>query len=121
MKRSSTIEDKPVTIVWNWVIQPGKEELFEHLMYDIHKVARRFPGHMGVTTLKSPAGNDSFQTILRFDTVSHLESWLNSDIRQKMLNPLSEIAHEEAAAKSTGLETWFELPGQAAAPPPRWK
>ena len=121
MSNVSQVENEPVTVVWNWTIGHGKEEMFEHMMHDIHNVARTFPGHMGVTTLQSPEKKDNFQTILRFDNVSHLERWLNSDIRQKMLEPLSEIAHENAATKATGLETWFEVPGKTVTPPPRWK
>jgi antibiotic biosynthesis monooxygenase (ABM) superfamily enzyme len=118
---TSNLGQQPVTIMWSWTVKPGKEELFGKMMHNIHKVARTFPGHMGVTTLQSPTKQDNFETILRFDTVPHLENWLNSDIRQKMIKPLSEIAHEETVSKSTGLETWFELPGHATAPPPRWK
>jgi antibiotic biosynthesis monooxygenase (ABM) superfamily enzyme len=76
---------------------------------------------MGVTTLKSPTQKDGFQTVLRFDNVSHLEAWLQSPIRQELMQPFNESAREDTAAKATGLETWFEIPGQSVAPPARWK
>lgn len=121
MTQSKGLDSSPVTVVWNWKIQPGKEELFEQMLHDIHKVARTFPGHMGVTTLRQAAQKDAVQTVLRFDNTKHLETWLNSDIRQKMMGPLSEIAAQHSADKATGLETWFDVPGARAAPPPRWK
>src|ERR1700756_4397093 len=102
MKSASNRKQDPVTIVWNWTIKPGKETLFESLMHDIHKVARTFPGHMGVSTLPSPTSKNTFQTVVRFDSVTHLENWLHSDIRQRMIKPVSEIAHEDAATKATG-------------------
>ncbi len=112
---------EPGTVVFSWTVRPGKEEQFEQLMHEIHKVARTFPGHMGVTTLKSHAQRGNFQTILRFDTTSHLEKWLNSSVRNKMMRQLEKVAHVDVTSKTTGLETWFEIPGQTVPPPSRWK
>lgn len=121
MAQSNNFSNKPVTAVFSWTVQQGKEQLFEDMMHDIHKVARTFPGHMGVTTLKSPTQQDSFQTVLRFDTTMHLEAWLHSPIRQKMMKPLEKIAHTNTSTKATGLETWFEIPGQSVTSLPKWK
>jgi hypothetical protein len=38
-----------------------------------------------------------------------------------MMKPLAKIAHTDASPKASGLETWFEIPGQLVIPPPRWK
>ena len=121
MAQSKNLSKEPVTTVFNWSVKQGKEQLFEHMMHDIHQVARTYPGHIGVTTLKSPANKGSFQTVLRFDDATHLENWLNSSIRQQMMKPLEKMVYTNSAAKSTGLETWFEIPGQLVTPPPRWK
>jgi antibiotic biosynthesis monooxygenase (ABM) superfamily enzyme len=121
MMQTDGFESAPVTVIWNWRIQPDKEQLFEHMMHDIHKVARTFPGHMGVTTLKSAAQQNEVQTVLRFDNTKHLEAWLNSDIRQRMVRLLNEIATANKAERATGLETWFDIPGEHVTPPSRWK
>jgi antibiotic biosynthesis monooxygenase (ABM) superfamily enzyme len=121
MAQSKNFSNEPVTAVFSWTVKQGKEQLFEHMMHDMHKVARTFPGHMGVTTLRSPGHKGNFQTVLRFDNAKHLEAWLSSPIRQKMMKPLEEIVHTDTSAKATGLETWFEIPGQLVTPPPRWK
>ncbi len=119
MARTQQIEE-PGTVVFIWTVRPGKEEQFERLLHEVHKVARTFPGHMGVTTLKSHTQKGNFQTILRFDTTKHLDDWLDSPIRKKMVKKLENVAHVDASPKTTGLETWFEIPGQVI-PPPRWK
>jgi antibiotic biosynthesis monooxygenase (ABM) superfamily enzyme len=121
MAQPDNATNEPVTIVFSWTVKPGKEQLFEQRMHEIHKVARTFPGHMGVTTLKSPTRTDSFQTVLRFDNTKHLQAWFDSPIRQQLMNHLIEVASTDEAAKATGLETWFEIPGQTIIPPPRWK
>lgn len=121
MAQSKKFAGEPVTTVFSWTVKAANELSFHHMMHDIHKVARTFPGHMGVTTLKSPTNKESFQTVLRFDNTKHLEAWLNSPIRQKMMKPLEEIARPDTSAKASGLESWFEVPGQLIIPPPRWK
>lgn len=113
--------DEPVTAVFSYTVKPGDEEAFVHLMHDIHKVARTFPGHMGVTTLRSQTQKSNFQTVLRFDTATHLEAWLNSPQRKAMMHPVAELVESDPIKQSSGLETWFDLPGQVVPPPPRWK
>lgn len=121
MARAKNYSDEPVTAVFSWTVGRGNEKIFEHMMHDLHKVARTFPGHMGVTTLRSPTDKNNFQTVLRFDSAAHLENWLSSDIRQKMTKPIEKYAHIAKATQAGGLETWFDLPGQSVSPPPKWK
>ncbi|MDB5176962.1 MAG: antibiotic biosynthesis monooxygenase [Candidatus Saccharibacteria bacterium] len=121
MDESNNSIGEPVTAVFSWRIGRGNAEIFEHMMHDIHKVARTFPGHMGVTTLKNPTDEQSYQTVLRFDTVAHLDEWLISPIRHEMLKPLLKYGQVDTSSKATGLETWFEIPGQHVTSPPRWK
>lgn len=121
MNKSNNFFREPVTAVFSWTVNSGKQEEFKSLMHDLHKVARTFPGHMGVTTLESPEHKENFQIVLRFDNAKHLDSWLNSSIRKEMVKPLEEIAHTDKSAKASGLETWFEIPDHIVTPPPRWK
>lgn len=112
---------EPATVVFSWTAKPGKEDVFEQRMHEIHRIARTYPGHMGVTTIKSPERSGSFQTVLRFDTKAHLDAWLRSPIRKKLARSIEEVAHNEQTKLATGLETWFEVPGHTITPPPRWK
>src|SRR5580700_4804919 len=112
MARKNSVTNEPVTALFSMSVKPGKEEVFKALMHDVHKVARAFPGHMGVTTLKNPSRKGSFQVILRFDNAKHLEGWINSPIRKKLMQPIAAIADSDSPTKATGLETWFDIPGQ---------
>lgn len=121
MGKESKLSNEPVTALFSWTVKQGEEQEFEELMHEVHKVARTFPGHMGVTTLKNPVRKGSFQTVLRFDNTKHLEDWLNSPVRKKLVEPMEEIANTDTVREATGLETWFDIPGQQVIPPPRWK
>jgi antibiotic biosynthesis monooxygenase (ABM) superfamily enzyme len=121
MASSVNLGTEPATAVFSWTVKPGKEQLFEERMHEIHRIARTYPGHMGITTLKAPGRGDSFQSVLRFDSRAHLDAWLRSPARHELTLAIEEVAHNDTTKKASGLETWFELPGQVIAPPPRWK
>jgi antibiotic biosynthesis monooxygenase (ABM) superfamily enzyme len=111
---------EPVTAVFSWNVKPENSEKFQSLMHKIHTAAVKWPGHLGVTTLRPPKGRNDFQTVLRFDSYKHLENWLNSKERNELMASLDGIA-ETHTEEASGLETWFDIPGRLVIPPPRWK
>jgi len=111
---------EPVTAVFSWTVRPEKAEDFQKWMHKVHMAAEKWPGHLGVTTLRPPSGRNDYHTVLRFDSYKHLESWLNSKERNELMNSLGDIAQTQTE-KASGLETWFDIPGQLVNPPPRWK
>jgi len=111
---------EPVTAVFSWTVKPEKAEDFQSWMHKVHRAAEKWPGHLGVTTLRPPSGRNDYHTVLRFDSYKHLESWLNSKGRNELMKSLGDIAQTQTE-KASGLETWFDIPGQLVTPPPRWK
>jgi antibiotic biosynthesis monooxygenase (ABM) superfamily enzyme len=120
MVQVKKVIEQPVTTVFSWTVKPEKAEEFQSLMHKVHIAAEKWPGHLGVTTLRPPVGRNDYQTVLRFDTYKHLENWLNSKERSKLMEPIAAIA-EIHAEQASGLETWFNIPGRLVIPPPRWK
>ena len=118
---SKTQVTEPVTAVFSWTVQPGKEEAFHRAMHHVHEGAKTFPGHMGVTTFKSATAKDNFYTILRFDSSDHMHDWITSSARRDLIGDVYKVASLATDTKATGLETWFDLPGQTVTPPPKWK
>jgi len=121
MAKEVNIFSEPVTTIYSWIVKPGKEQIFKDGMHEVHKVARQFPGHMGVTTLQSPSSKNNFYTVLRFDSADNMHTWLNSQERRKLIKPIYKIARINTNAEATGLETWFNLPGIATSAPSKWK
>ena len=65
---------------------------------------------------------DDWLAILRFDTETNLQAWLDSPERQKLLqdaNPFTEEFH--ARIVRTGFDQWFPVPAGGASPPAPWK
>ncbi len=119
-------DDEPVSVLFTWRVMPGREADFERWLEEINQVSSRFPGHRGVTWLRPPAGTPAeqrrYHCVLRFDNGRHLSRWLTSPEREVTVRHLAGIAEEaEQRETTTGMETWFSLPGRPVLPPARWK
>jgi antibiotic biosynthesis monooxygenase (ABM) superfamily enzyme len=112
---------KPATVVYSWTVLPGQEQAFLQWFHGITNAATHWPGHLGVTTLRPPEGQNTYHSVLRFDSKQHLSDWLKSDERRRWLAQLDGIATAHASRKATGLESWFDMSELNGTPPPRWK
>lgn len=115
-------EPEPVTTVLTWQVRPGHEREFEQWTRGITRCARRFPGSEGVSWLRTGEGH-RFHSVMRFSDPRTLTAWLESEERADWHARIQDIATEISSERqsTTGMETWFSLPGTAVQAPPRWK
>ena len=116
--------DPPVTVSMARRVRPGREGDFERSLEDILPTARAFPGHMGVNVFRPSApGDNEYVVIFKFDHVSNLRRWDESEERTRWSERIEPLVEGEPRRQVvTGLETWFTLPGQKTiTPPPRHK
>ncbi|WP_037676614.1 antibiotic biosynthesis monooxygenase [Streptomyces griseus] len=120
---STTTRHEPVTTVLTWRVRPGHEHEFEEWTHQVTRCARRFPGNEGVAWLRPQDGGHRFHAVLRFSDPHRLTAWLESDERAEWHARIEGIASEESTERqsTSGMETWFSLPGTAVQSPPRWK
>jgi hypothetical protein len=114
----------PVTVVVSRLIKPGYEAECEQWLHGIHAVARRFPGHEGLTVIRPRPGQPrEYLIILRFANQACLEQWNASPERQAWLAQAERfMQHRPIEHQLHGFETWFSLPSQPSRnAPPRWK
>jgi|SRR3954469_25104398 antibiotic biosynthesis monooxygenase (ABM) superfamily enzyme len=113
---------KPVTSVLTWQVRPGREREFEEWTRGITRCARRFPGNEGVSWLR-PEDGHRYHAVVRFSDAHRLAQWLESDERASWHARIEDIATEVGSERqsTTGMETWFDLPGTTVRSPPRWK
>jgi len=107
-----------VTAVIRHNVQPGMAALYEQWLKTIIPVAAAFPGHLGVNILRPPAGTDSYVVTLHFASMRTAQSWFNSGERTHLMQEvLPLLASKENVETNTGIEFWFDAPGQRRAPP----
>jgi antibiotic biosynthesis monooxygenase (ABM) superfamily enzyme len=116
--------DGPVTTTVTGRVKPGHEPFYEQFLEGVTAAASRFPGHLGVEVFRpESASAGEYRVVYRFDTGEHLRAWLDSDERASWLERAEpHVIGPMRTRFVTGLETWFTLPGQPAAPrPPPYK
>lgn len=121
--RLADYDGQSVTAVISHLIRPGREQGYEAWLQGIAQASRQFPGHQGVTVLRPRSPNlPEYVVILRFDNYPHLCGWLKSAVRQEWIDRVRPLIQKpENVQVLTGLESLVTLPGQATAPPPRYK
>lgn len=116
--------DPPVTVSVSRRVKPGCEEAFEKILLEIIAAAMSFEGHLGVNVFR-PSDRDApeYRVIFKFDRMSNLHRWEESEVRHKLLARVESLTLGPPETQTlTGLETWFALPReQAIVPPPRYK
>jgi len=119
---SAPSAEGPVTVIVNRRVKPGTEAWFEEWLHGIIAEVMRFPGHLGVNVIRPPsAATGDYVLIFRFDTYEHLQAWEESPVRAEWLKRAEEFTiGAPHIRRVTGLEYWFNAPGQAG-PPPRHK
>ena len=109
----------PVSAVISTRIKPGQEAAYRAWEQRIAAAQAQAPGFQGYRLEPPvPGVQDDWLAILRFDTDAHLQAWLESPERQKLLEEADPFTAEyHARIVRTGFDQWF--PVAAAAPRPR--
>ncbi len=116
--------DPPVTIDISRRIKPGCEAAFEEILLGTITDAMKVEGHLGVNVFRpTDSRNPTYRVIFKFDRMSNLRRWEESDLRCQWLARMESLTLGQPETQIlTGLEAWFTLPGQRIiTPPPRYK
>jgi antibiotic biosynthesis monooxygenase (ABM) superfamily enzyme len=111
-----------VSAVISMRIKPGQEEAYRAWGQRIAAAQAHFPGYQGFKINPPvPGVQDDWVTILQFDSEAHLNAWMTSPERQKLLDEASAFTTEtHARTVRSGFEQWFRVDG-GAAQAPAWK
>lgn len=86
------------TVIIGEHVAPGCEERHRAWQTRVNEAASGFTGFLAAE-VRSPTEDDGDWTVLyRFDSVPHLQSWLNSSARQELLNEGAEL-HDRPATQ----------------------
>lgn len=113
-----------VTAVITHRLRPGREAGYEAWLKGIAADARTVSGYLGAHILRPELGVTSDHVIVvQFDTCEHLNAWMQSETRRTWIERVQPLICEpESIRMRTGLEPWFQLPGQdRPAAPKRYK
>lgn len=102
-------ETNVITATISNIIKPQDEKKFLDWQLRVAPIQSQFPGFIGYRVEKPRTGtNEAWITIVTFDTEEHLQAWLDSPERQKMLQELHSFCSDEHVEKVySGFNFWF--------------
>ncbi|WP_418141213.1 antibiotic biosynthesis monooxygenase [Marinobacter sp. MA] len=114
----------PLTVVVSRRVRKGQQEAFEALSSQMTERASRFLGYLG-TAMFRPASPDDpeYRIVFKFRDRETLTAWEESEERAELLEQIESLLVQPSEREVTsGIVTWFTLPGQnPVQPPPKWK
>lgn len=112
----------PVSAVISTRIKPGQEVAYRRWEQRIAAAQAKAAGFQGYRFEPPvPGVQDDWLAILRFDTELHLQAWMESPARLKLLEEAKDFTEEfHARIVRTGFGQWFAGEGSVAAPA-AWK
>ncbi len=107
-------------------VRPGKEREYRDWQRAIDAEAARFAGFQGSEVFPPvPGRQEEWVTVVRFDTPEHVEGWLDSEERRRLIEKGEPLfAHVQLDKIASGFPGWFTLGlGRGGTPelPPNWK
>lgn len=113
-----------VTVVWSRQAKPGSEAALEGVIDRLAKAMAAAPGFEGVASLRPRPGHPPIYTMVaHFASEADLDAWVSSEIRGRLYAEAEQVSVGGLnVQQATGLEGWFQMPGQPlVVPPPRYK
>lgn len=124
---TSTATDQsqePLTVVVSRRVRKGEERAFEQLSSQMTERAANFPGYLGATMFRPSSPDDpEYRIVFKFRDRETLTAWEESEERAELLEQIESLLVQPSEREVTsGIVTWFTLPGQnPVQPPPKWK
>jgi antibiotic biosynthesis monooxygenase (ABM) superfamily enzyme len=111
------------TVVITHRVRQGQEAAYEEWLSEIGPVSRASPGQLDWQIVRPvPGVTTTYTVIIRFDTRAHLEGWMKSDERRRLIEKARPIlAVDDDFRVRSGLEFWFAPEDAPGAVPVRWK
>ena len=114
-----------VTQIISRRVKPERQAEYETWLKDrLMPALSGFPGYEGVTVLRpGETPSKEYVIIQRWRDYYHLCAWGESELRREVLAASEAMSvRPPSRRQETGLEVWFQLPGEGRMkPPPRYK
>jgi len=103
-------------------VKPGLDARYREWAARIQNAQAKYAGYKG-TYLQPPTGDSQeWTTLLRYDTVEHLEAWMASPERAELLAESKEFIESEHLMRlATSFPGWVPINPATGKGPPNWK
>ena len=77
--------DTAATVIIGQTVRAGSEQAFEEWQKDLNREASKYPGFLAAEINPPTAVQGEWVVIFRFDSIAHVQAWMNSATRQERL------------------------------------
>lgn len=117
------MENQGASVVISHHIKDGKQKDYEKWLEEIGPACRNSKGNIDWQIIR-PIPNLTFvyTVIIRFDTIENLKNWIQSDIRNLLIEKArSMLAKDDKYYINSGLDFLFQSEQENKKTPVRWK
>jgi antibiotic biosynthesis monooxygenase (ABM) superfamily enzyme len=82
---TDSVTDPAATVIIGQLVRAGSERAFEAWQTEMNSEAAKYPGFIAAEINPPTAVQREWVTIFRFDTIAHVQAWINSATRQNRL------------------------------------
>ncbi|WP_208861437.1 antibiotic biosynthesis monooxygenase [Leptospira brenneri] len=120
---STPFEVYGATAIISHRVLKGEETKYESWLEKIAPLCKKATGHLDWQMIQPiPNLTTTYTIIIRFDSETNLNLWMNSVDRDQLINEISLILDNgDQYSTRTGLEFLFSFENQITKPPLRWK
>ncbi|MFI0773857.1 antibiotic biosynthesis monooxygenase [Streptomyces sp. NPDC021212] len=79
-------DDSAATVILGQKVLPGLEREYETWQRDLNTAAAGYPGYLGDEISPPTAVQPDWVVVYRFDSIAHLQAWMNGATRQRFLD-----------------------------------
>ena len=114
--------DESVTEVIITHLKPGREAAYRAIAERFKEAQQEFPGYLGTFVQPPKPGESTWTTVIRFDTVKHLEDWLASGRRATLIDESAHLTEGFTTHRiDTSFPGWTPNDPATGKPPNMWK
>lgn len=77
--------DTAATVIIGQRVRTGQEQAFEAWQVNMNREAAKYPGFIAAEINQPTAVQSDWVIVYRFDSIAHVQAWLNSATRQELL------------------------------------
>jgi antibiotic biosynthesis monooxygenase (ABM) superfamily enzyme len=120
---SRGLVDQGATVVITHRVREDKHADYETWLNEIAPLCKASPGHLDWHIVRPiPGLTETYTVIIRFDTATHLQQWMESSVRARLIEKVRPLfVTGDDFFISSGLDFWFTPGGAKARVPARWK
>ena len=83
---TQSVTDPAATVIIGQRVRAGSERAFEAWQKEMNREASKYPGFIAAEINPPTAVQRDWVVIFRFDSIAHVQAWINSASRQKRLD-----------------------------------